>query len=68
MRDKRRAAAAAADDVNDAAKCYAPCCDTDEGEAAMKLLEEAVKDFDDCKVECGAGSMLAPGIAALTDA
>lgn len=56
------------DFVKDSAKCLAACCDTDEGDAAMKLYKETVKDIDDCEVECGAGSMLAPGVAALTAA
>ena len=34
----------------------------------MKSYKKLAKEIDDCEIECGAGSMLAPGVAALTAA
>ena len=45
------------------------CCDDQTYKDYVSASEKAIKDAGfDCSLECGAGSMLAPGIAALTAA
>ena len=50
----------------DVYKCAPDSCCSDDD--IKKGIEKTEKDNPDCKIECGAGSMLAPGAAALAAA